>query len=296
MTDAAGAAKPLPTSGGEATRLIALLERSEFAEADNLTTELAAETATWPDAPDAAYTAAQFAEKVKQWWVGTYQRILSREDAEDTERIWVAAAARKKEALAEKAEGAKAAEGGLAEKLTEAIAKAEEPEPSPQEEQRNSSPEEEGAEAVYCEDAENQANDIRRKLWRLAGALKHIRPDGEQIEPEMVGAVIWRLSGGGQEGRQCFVDWLGAKGGELWAAGFAGARWCGVEEIWKIAQREGWRYPIAQNLNRLDEMVEQTEAALVRGRAEIYQAGDQLVRPVQIEVDATKGRKTNVEL
>ena len=107
MTDAAEAAKPLAQSGGEAARLIALLERSEFVEADSLTTKLAAETVTWLDAPDAAYTAVQCAEKVKQWWVGTYQRILGKEDAADTERIWVAAAARKKEALAEKAEPAK---------------------------------------------------------------------------------------------------------------------------------------------------------------------------------------------
>ena len=295
MTEAAGVARPLEAQGAEATRLIALLERSEFAEADSLTTKLAAETVTWLDAPDAAYTAAQCAEKVKQWWVGTYQRILGKEDAEDTERIWVGSVARKKEALAERAELAGALDAAIAkaaEPKADQPEQAKESEPPPHGEQESTSPEEDGAEAIYCEDSENQANDIRRKLWRLAGALKFIRPG--QIEPERVGAVIWRLSGGGQEGRQCFVDWLGAKGAELWAEGFAGARWCGVEELWEIAQRAGWRYPIAQNLNRLDEMVEQTEAALVRGKAEIYQAGDQLVRPVQIEVDATKGRKTNV--
>ena len=60
MTEAAGAAQPLvEAQGGEATRLIALLEGDKFTEADNLTTELAAETATWPD--------AKCAEKVKGW-------------------------------------------------------------------------------------------------------------------------------------------------------------------------------------------------------------------------------------
>ena len=107
--------------------------------------------------------------------------------------------------------------------------------------------------------------------------------------------MIWRMSEGTAIGRQCFVDWLDeAEGGKLWAGRFADVRWCGIEEIYRLAQAKGWRYPLAQNLNKLEEMVERTEAALVRGEAEIYQAGDQLVRPVRQEVDATKGRKTNV--
>jgi hypothetical protein len=61
-----------------------------------------------------------------------------------------------------------------------------------------------------------------------------------------------------------------------------------------VAQRLGWRYPIAVNLNRLDRMVEQVETALIRAQAEIYQAGNELVRPVRVEVQATKGRKTVV--
>jgi hypothetical protein len=127
MTEAAEAAKPIEAqpSAGEATRLIALLENNQLTEATNLTTDLAAETATWRG--DATYTAAQFAEKVKGWWVRQYQRSCDDEYAKEIEQIWVAAAARKKEALADKAERANAAEGtaagGLAEQLNAAIAK-----------------------------------------------------------------------------------------------------------------------------------------------------------------------------
>ena len=67
MTEAAGAAKPLvEAQPGEAARLFARPEGGELTAADNLTTELAAETANWRG--DSNYTAAQFAEKVKGWW------------------------------------------------------------------------------------------------------------------------------------------------------------------------------------------------------------------------------------
>ena len=61
-----------------------------------------------------------------------------------------------------------------------------------------------------------------------------------------------------------------------------------------VAQRNGWRYPVAQNLNRLDEMVERVEGALVRVGVDLYQSGGKLVRPVSVMVDATKGRKTRI--
>lgn len=109
MINATSAAKPLEApsvKGGEATRLIALLESGDLTAADNLTMEIATETATWFDVPDSKYTAEQFAGKVKQFWLGTHKRILDLDQAgtEEIERIWTAAAARKKEALAKKAE------------------------------------------------------------------------------------------------------------------------------------------------------------------------------------------------
>ena len=92
MSEAAGDLAPQP-QGGEATRLIALLERGDLVEADNLTIELATETATWID--HSGYTAEQFAGKVKDFWVRTYQRIIGKEEAEEIERVWIAAAGRK---------------------------------------------------------------------------------------------------------------------------------------------------------------------------------------------------------
>jgi hypothetical protein len=103
MTEAASALAVAPRDG-EATRLIALLEAGQSQEADILTAEMAAETAQWRDLPDCKWTAEQFAGKVKQFWLGSYRRYLSEEEAEEAERIWNAAAARKKEALADKAE------------------------------------------------------------------------------------------------------------------------------------------------------------------------------------------------
>src|SRR5262249_48400834 len=63
--------------------------------------------------------------------------------------------------------------------------------------------------------------------------------------------------------------------------------------IYRAAQLAGWRYPIAQNLNKLEEMVERTEKALVRGGAEIYQNLDRLVRPVRINVLAAPPAGSN---
>ena len=37
-----------------------------------------------------------------------------------------------------------------------------------------------------------------------------------------------------------------------------------MEEIYRAAQRAGWRYLITNNPNRLHEMVERSEAALLR--------------------------------
>ena len=152
-------------------------------------------------------------------------------------------------------------------------------------------------EETYIEDSEDPANNIRRKLWRIAEALQVIEPSPEMIEK--VGSVLWRMSEGDRDaGCAYFVKWLRARrvsdeeARRLWSGGFV--RWCGVEELYRIAQSKGWRYPIAQNLNRLDQMVQRVEAALVRAGTEIYQTGGRLVRPATVEVDATKGRKTRI--
>src|SRR5215470_2029260 len=97
----------------------------------------------------------------------------------------------------------------------------------------------------------------------------------------------------GQQAAMCLLEWAGEKVRSKWHLGFDG-RWGSVERIYAEAQRAGWRYPIAHNLNKLDEMAVRVEAALVRAGAEIYQLGNGLVRPVKIEVWAAKGRKTRI--
>jgi hypothetical protein len=146
-------------------------------------------------------------------------------------------------------------------------------------------------EAAYVEDAGNAANDILRKLWRIESALRHLKPEAWADE---VGAVLWRMSKGNREaGCKIWVDWLGEEARTRWHAGFEDQRGS-LKAIYRAAQLAGWRYPLAQNLNRLEEMAERTEAALVRVGAEVYQAAGRLVRPIKVEVQATKGRKTTV--
>jgi hypothetical protein len=85
-----------------------------------------------------------------------------------------------------------------------------------------------------------------------------------------------------------------------WDTGFDQASFYPIEAIYRAAQLAGWRFPIAQNLNKLEEMVERTEKALVRAGAEIYQNHDRLVRPVRIKMLAAppagsnKSRMTSV--
>jgi hypothetical protein len=169
-----------------------------------------------------------------------------------------------------------------------------EPEPGPEPE-TEAEPEPQADVGGGEEDDTNPANNIRRKLWRMGEALKWIKTKGVELPVDKVGSAICWLAGPDEvAGRACFVECFGeVEGGKAWAAGFPRAPGS-VNEIYTVAQRLGWRYPIAVNLNRLDRMVQQTEAALMRASAEIYQAGNELVRPVRAEVQATKGRKTVV--
>jgi putative DNA primase/helicase len=175
------------------------------------------------------------------------------------------------------------------------------PEPEAAKPEADAKPErgaEEGStEEAYTEDDVNPANDIRRRIWRIKDALNWIAPDDEMLSK--VGAVLWRVSEGNREaGRTVWVDWLEAHGVDdataraQWAKGFEG--WCKAEDLYLVAQRNGWRYPVAQNLNRLEEIVERVEGALVRVGVDLYQSGGKLVRPVSVMVDATKGRKTRI--
>jgi putative DNA primase/helicase len=171
-----------------------------------------------------------------------------------------------------------------------------EPEAEPAPEAEAAAAPEDGEEA-YVEDSENDQNNVRRRLWRVQSALGWVEPDGPAVE--RVGGILWRMSEGARPaGCEIWVKWFSRRGSEeearrRWANGFDG--WAvSVNWLYGVAQRAGWRYPLAQNLNKLEEMAERVEAALRRAKVDIYQAGKRLVRPVQVEVDAAKGRKTKI--
>src|SRR5262249_31669075 len=151
---------------------------------------------------------------------------------------------------------------------------------------------------AYVEDDTSTANDIRRRLWRLHTALSFIEPTDKNIQ--IVGSVIWRLSELDRaHGEVVWVKWLIDKKYEkdkaraYWDRGFDKAPFYPVEVIYRAAQLAGWRYPIAQNLNKLEETVERTEKALVRAGAEIYQTRDRLVRPVRAKMLAAPPAGSN---
>jgi hypothetical protein len=105
----------------------------------------------------------------------------------------------------------------------------------------------------------NVAQIIRRKLWRLQSALKVIEPTDKTIQ--IVGSVLWRLSVSDRsQGEKVWMDWLTEKKFDkektraYWDTGFDEAPFYPVEIIYRAAQLTGWRYPIAQNLNKLEEM------------------------------------------
>jgi hypothetical protein len=291
MTEAVFAARP---QAGPAEKFEAFLARGDdgIVEAENLTFDMIDVTARWFKLNDPRNANGWMQEHVRKWWLHQFVKAGRKEDAQEFGEVW--------EDTFTKARP----QADFAENLNAAIAKHEakaqpepeeaEPEPEAKEEPEAEEPKAD-PEATYVEDEGNGANDVRRRMWRLSGALQYIEP-AEVRRPEVVGALIWRISEGSAVGRQAFVDWVGgeAEGGALWAKGFAGVKGWRAEDVYHLAQARGWRYPIAQNLNKLEEMVERTEAALVRGNAEIYQSGDSLVRPVRQEVDATKGRKTSV--
>ena len=103
MSEAASALVNPKPRGGETVQLVALLEAGQSKEADILTAEMAAETATWFDVPGCKWTTEQIAGRIKQFWLGEYKRVLSEEEAEYAEEIWAGAVARKREALEAKA-------------------------------------------------------------------------------------------------------------------------------------------------------------------------------------------------
>ena len=180
----------------------------------------------------------------------------------------------------------------FAEALDASIKKAVEPEPEAAEPETEATEDEpdisEFIEEIEEIEVANAAEDLQWKLTRIAGALNVLGPGG--FDPHKVGAIIWRMTKGSRDGATVFEDWYGDGARDLWAKGFDGAL-CSVEEIYRAAAGKGWRYPLVLSANRLNQVAERSEQALVRAKAEVFQAASELVRPVRMEVEATKKRK-----
>jgi putative DNA primase/helicase len=131
------------------------------------------------------------------------------------------------------------------------------------------------------------------QLWRVEGALAVVRPIG-MAQVNEVGGLLWRLTGGKEKGWECWSAWAGNKADKAkWNEGLRQGRWS-LEQLWTVAQRQGWRFPMIVSLNRPDQVAEMAERAMIRGGAGIYQIGLELVTVVTKEVEGTKGRKTRV--
>ena len=105
-----------------------------------------------------------------------------------------------------------------------------------------SEPEAEAGELeAEVEDDTNAANNIRRKLWRMGEALKHLKAKGVDLSMDRVGSAICWLSGPDKAaGRACFVECFGeAEGGKAWAAGFPSIS--GSVHLGRVGWHCGWR-------------------------------------------------------
>jgi hypothetical protein len=157
------------------------------------------------------------------------------------------------------------------------------------------------AEAEAVEDAEDAANNKLLQIERFGEALGWVA--WSDWMATKVAGVLLRISKDDQAAKHAAMTawskWCKAReisedeATKVWARG-ARAPFTRIEEIWGAAQRAGWRFKLATGLNRLDRTMARAEAALIRGGAEIYQSGVNLVRIVADEVEATKGRKTRV--
>jgi hypothetical protein len=135
------------------------------------------------------------------------------------------------------------------------------------------------AEDEAAPECDNPTEELERKIWRVREALGFIEPNANLVE--RIGGVIWRTSQGKEIGFECWSQWGRiANAKDRWSRGFEHDDGWYLYRIYGLAQAAGWRYPIITNLNKLDGMTEQAESALIRGGAEIYQAGRDLVRVV----------------
>jgi putative DNA primase/helicase len=147
-------------------------------------------------------------------------------------------------------------------------------------------------------DDENPAENVRRKLLRMVSALRYV-PVTEELKSKVWNLLKWMSQANPEGGIHAWVGWLADAGigdmeaRRLWNQGYSEAK-VRADSIYAVAQAAGWRYVIWDNAARPDLVVPRCEAALIRGKAEIYRSGSNLVRPAVVSMEATRGRKTLV--
>jgi putative DNA primase/helicase len=149
---------------------------------------------------------------------------------------------------------------------------------------------EEATEIIFEDDPE-KIKVSGHALWRFQSALKFIAAPHLSEE---IGAVLRFLSKDEPDaGCNIWVKWIGENGRERWHRGFQRPLKGTANRIYRIAQLNGWRFPIMHNLNQLDKVARLTEAALIGARVSIYQKDRHLVRPVRVTAEAAKKRTTS---
>ena len=142
---------------------------------------------------------------------------------------------------------------------------------------------------------ERQKRPLRMdRLRKLERALEWVKPDDALVE-KVGGLLWWESRDQRQAGCEIWVRWLyGAEehARESWHSGLMEG-WASYElwDVYVMALRAGWRYPIAHNLCKLEATAELVEAVLVIADADIYQRGRRLVRPVNTTFYKVDGHK-----
>jgi putative DNA primase/helicase len=130
------------------------------------------------------------------------------------------------------------------------------------------------------------------QLWRIGLLLPRVQPVDKTVDG--IGGLLWWLTDGKEKGWELWSGWAGKRAEKSrWNDGLRKSGWK-LEQLWTMAQRQGWRYPMIVSLNKLDWIAGEAERAMIRGGAGIYQIGLELVTVVTKEVEGTKGRKTRV--
>jgi putative DNA primase/helicase len=149
------------------------------------------------------------------------------------------------------------------------------------------------------DDEGGEPGKVKDPLWKARSAIKVLKPDNR----ELVIRIGLALQSTGLAGaKELWCDWVGlgaADADVTWnnlAAGPPTNRPIGIGTLYWYAEKAGWRKPVVFSGNRLKRMAETAEGIMIKRGVELYQYGNNLVRPMLMEVEAADGRKANIAL